>query len=140
MQPAKNILNTHQLRITQSRMDVLSLFMDRKVALSQPEIEDEMQGQCDRVTIYRTLATFLEKGLVHKVLDDAGAAKYALCAGGCEATTSHHHNHVHFKCADCGQTLCINDVHVPVISLPKGFRVSEQNVLLQGTCPVCTGK
>lgn len=137
MQPVKQLLSTHQLRITQSRLDVLTLFMDKGTALSQPEIEDEMKGQCDRVTIYRTLATFLDKGLVHKVLDDAGAAKYALCAGGCQETTAHHHNHVHFKCNQCGQTLCINDVHVPAISLPGGFRVSEQNVLLQGTCPSC---
>lgn len=137
MQPVKQLLSSHQLRITQSRLDVLALFMNKKTALSQPEIEDEMQGQCDRVTIYRTLATFLDKGLVHKVLDDAGAAKYALCAGGCEETTAHHHNHVHFKCSQCGQTLCINDVHVPTISLPGGFQVNEQNVLIQGTCPSC---
>jgi len=138
MQPVKQILSTHQLRITQSRLDVLSLLINKGTALSQPEIEDEMHGQCDRVTIYRTLATFLDKGLVHKVLDDAGAAKYALCAGGCHETTAHNHNHVHFKCSMCGQTLCINDVHVPTLSLPGGFRVHEQNVLIQGTCPGCS--
>jgi Fur family ferric uptake transcriptional regulator len=44
---------------------------------------------------------------------------------------------VHFKCSQCGQTICINDVHVPAIALPGGYQVNEQNVLLQGTCPSC---
>jgi len=137
MQAAKQILQSHKLRITKSRVDVLDLLMDKNAAMSQPEIEDEMSGKCDRVTIYRTLSSFLENGLVHKVLDDAGAAKYALCAGGCQETASHHHNHVHFKCSDCGQTVCINDVKMPPISLPQGFQIAEQNILLQGTCPNC---
>lgn len=132
------ILKNYSLRRTASRSDILSLFISKGVALSEPEIEREMHGRCDRVTIYRTLATFMDKGLLHKVLDDAGAAKYALCASDCSQATYHSHNHVHFKCALCGNTTCLDQVQIPPIDLPKGYKLQEMNMLLQGVCAECT--
>jgi Fur family ferric uptake transcriptional regulator len=140
MQAVRNILSQHELRTTQSRLEVLGYFMEQDKALSQPEIEEALSGQCDRVTIYRTLSAFLEKGIVHKVLDDAGAAKYALCPHNCEAQAYHHHDHVHFKCQKCGRTLCIQDVSMPQVKLPQGFEIAEADILLQGTCPTCKAK
>jgi len=133
------ILKAYRLRRTASRADILSLFMQKGVALSEPEIEREMRGRCDRVTIYRTLATFLDKGILHKVLDDAGASRYALCAENCQTAGYHVHNHVHFKCFRCGRTTCIEEVEIPAIHLPSGYKLDEMNMLLQGTCRLCNG-
>lgn len=133
----ERMLQAHGLRKTSSRMDILGLLIHSRGALSQPEIENELKEGCDRVTIYRTLGAFLDKGIVHKVLDDHGAMKYALCAGDCRAATYHFHDHIHFKCTVCGSTTCISDAHIPPFSLPEGYRVSESNVLLQGVCPNC---
>lgn len=137
MSKAIEILKGYSLRRTASRSDILSLFIAKGVALSEPEIEKEMHGRCDRVTIYRTLATFLDKGLLHKVLDDAGASKYALCASNCEEETYHTHNHVHFKCSNCGHTICLEDVKIPSINLPQGYQLEETDMLLQGICSDC---
>ena len=90
------------------------------------------------MTIYRTLSTFLEKGILHKVLDDTGVMKYALCSDEC-APGHHHHDHIHFKCTNCGKTLCIEQARLPRFELPKGFATTEVNVLMQGTCPDCKG-
>lgn len=136
MMTPKQILSTHGLRQTASREEVLNIFFAHKAALSQPEIEKELKT-CDRVTIYRTLATYLEKGILHKVLDDAGAMKYALCADNCGNDHYHSHDHVHFKCNVCGNTTCVEDIHIPPIQLPQGFKVSEVNTLIQGICPTC---
>ncbi|MEZ4685291.1 MAG: transcriptional repressor [Bacteroidia bacterium] len=137
MSKTATILSRHSLRRTAPRQAVLEVFVNEQTALSQPEIEHILHEQCDRVTIYRTLTTFLENGLIHKVLDDAGAAKYALCAHDCESTHQHQHNHVHFKCELCGQTRCLEQVHAPKFNLPEGFVIRETNVLLQGICEDC---
>lgn len=131
------LLNRHALRLTESREEILLLFMEQGSALSQPEIEKSVQT-CDRVTIYRTLSTYLEKGIIHKVLDDSGLMKYALCSTeDCNQKHYHTHDHVHFKCKLCGDTTCIEEVLVAPFSLPQGFIVQEVNVLLQGTCSKC---
>ncbi len=137
MEPIQQILHQSQLRQTQSRSDILGVFIDHGVALSEREIEDAMHTPCDRVTIYRTLSTFLEKGIIHKVLDDAGAMKYALCSAECQNHAPHRHDHVHFKCTACGRTVCLDQVPIPPVPLPQGYQLSEVNMLLEGTCPAC---
>ncbi len=135
MTPSDQILRAHRLRLTPGRKAILGLFIRRKHALSHADIERWLQPRYDRVTVYRTLRTFLKRGLIHKVLDDEGALKYALCSDTCTATT-HHHNHVHFKCNRCGETSCL-EVDIPPVHLPRGYRASEWNLLIQGVCHKC---
>ena len=132
-----DLLKQHGIRQTRSRLDILGQFASREHALSQPDLEKALGASYDRVTIYRTLTLYLKKGLLHQVLDDTGAMKYALCKSVC-GIDNHHHDHVHFKCDQCGQTMCLNEVHIPAISLPNGFRVREKNLLMTGVCGNCT--
>ena len=132
----EQILKDFRLRTTSSRTDILQLFLEHPYALSYSDIEKQVAETYDRVTVYRTLKTFLDKGLVHKVLDDAGGLKYALCKEHC-STAEHHHEHVHFKCTQCGQTNCLEDVKIPEVLLPKGYKVRELNLLIQGVCMEC---
>lgn len=130
------LLRNFKLRSTPNRQEILNLFLQKKYALSHGDIEKEIDNALDRVTVYRTLKTFLDRGLIHKVLDDEGSLKYALCKEGCRAPV-HRHDHVHFKCLHCGQTNCLN-VEAPAVRLPKGFRAQETNVLIQGICDRCS--
>ena len=130
------ILKDFRLRTTTSRSAILDLFIHNDYALSYSDIEREVAAAFDRVTVYRTLKTFLDKGVVHKVLDDGGSLKYALCNDHC-TSSGHHHDHVHFKCTKCGQTNCLDDVEVPGIKLPNGFIAKEFNLLIQGICSKC---
>jgi Fur family transcriptional regulator, ferric uptake regulator len=132
---SETLLRNFKLRSTPNRQDILHLFLLRNYALSQSDIEKEIHSRLDRVTVYRTLKTFLDRGLIHKVLDDEGTLKYALCREACHAPV-HHHDHVHFKCLRCGQTNCLN-IDVPPVRLPKGYRAAEVNVLIQGVCERC---
>ena len=135
MTGTKEILNDFQLRNTPSRQAILNLFLKKNFALSHGDIERAVPSHFDRVTVYRTLKTFLDKGLVHKVLDDEGGIKYALCSTACTAA-GHHHDHVHFKCTVCGQTNCLK-VDIPLIKLPRGYKAAEFNLLIQGVCNNC---
>ena len=131
----ESLLKKHKLRITDCRKDILNLFLENKYALSNALIEEHLSEYFDRVTIYRTLRTFLDKGLVHKVLDDSGSVKFALCMDSCQS--EHHHDHVHFKCEVCGKTVCIEKVVIPMVALPAGFMPVEYNLLITGKCSVC---
>ena len=130
------LLRDFNLRATPNCEEILQLFLLKNYALSHSDIEKEIANSLDRVTVYRTLKTFLDKGLIHKVLDDEGSLKYALCKEACN-TVEHHHDHVHFKCTKCGQTMCLN-IDVPPLKLPKGYTAIETNLLVQGVCEKCT--
>lgn len=136
MNGSPQLLKEFKLRSTPSRKAILNFFLKKNYALAHADIEKGIPSNFDRVTVYRTLKTFLDKGLIHKVLDDEGALKYALCTEAC-TMTGHHHDHVHFKCVRCGQTNCL-EVEVPPVKLPKGYQPGEINLLIQGVCAKCT--
>jgi Fur family ferric uptake transcriptional regulator len=133
---AEGLLKSFKLRLTPCRHEVISLFINVDYALSNSTLEEKVGKDYDRVTIYRTLRTFLDKGIIHKVLDDEGTPKYALCREKCDAH-DHNHDHVHFKCLACGETNCIESVVIPKLKLPEGYQYNEANVLLQGVCKEC---
>jgi Fur family ferric uptake transcriptional regulator len=135
MNSTAQILKDFKLRSTPNRVAILHAFLRREYALSHGDVERDVPPSFDRVTVYRTLKTFLDKGLIHKVLDDEGTLKYALCNEAC-TTAHHHHDHVHFKCTKCGQTNCLS-IEIPAVKLPKGYRANEVNVLIQGVCESC---
>lgn len=128
-------LKRYSLRNTHCRVQILALFIDKDEAMSHADVEDHLSSEFDRVTLYRTLKTFLDKGLLHKVLDDTGGLKYALCKECTEE--SHHHDHVHFKCIRCNRTTCLDQLEVPSFNLPRGYEKHELNLLVQGVCPDC---
>lgn len=136
MSSPEKILKSHQLRVTDCRLEIIQEFLDKNIALSHADLEEMLKDNFDRVTIYRTLKTFLDKDLIHKVLDDGGATKYALCAHG-ENEHDHSHEHVHFKCEVCGETTCLDDIDLPQVYLPKGFEKKEMSLLVQGVCDKC---
>ena len=104
MSPA-NILKQHKMRMTKSRKAILGVFIVQKKAIGQPDLEKQL-ANFDRVTIYRTLNAFLENGILHQVLDDMGATKYALCSEHC-SEHEHQDEHIHFKCISCERLECI---------------------------------
>ena len=133
---AEDLLQEHDLRGTSSRLKALQVFIDHNHALSQPDLEKSLGKEFDRVTIYRTLTSFLEKGLIHKVPDDAGAARYAFCSHDSIADI-HSDEHIHFKCVQCGNTNCLDELPFPHFKEPKGYSFLETNILIQGVCKDC---
>lgn len=131
-----SILNEFKLRITPVRQFILGLFLEREFAISHTDIDEEINESLDRITVYRTLKTFVKKGLIHQVPDDKGVIKYALCSNAC-SPSNHRHDHVHFKCLKCGQTNCLN-ISIPSIKLPKGYASNDTSLLIQGVCKHCS--
>lgn len=138
---ADQVLKTKKMRITPARTEVLALFIQAGGALSHGDLEKKLGSGFDRVTLYRTLSSFLENGLIHKVPDETGAQRFAYCNHEHhEHEGEHVHTHVHFNCTVCNRTLCLDDITIPPVSLPKGFTQSESVYLVKGTCDLCSKK
>ncbi len=129
------ILKSHGLRNTPIRREVIQFLMNRGSAASHQDIESALSS-ADRVTLYRTLHSLEESGIVHQVPDDDAVKKYALCHSNCNVK-AHVDNHVHFKCTDCGKTVCLDEVVIPSVQVAEGFSVIKTDVLVQGKCPDC---
>jgi Fur family ferric uptake transcriptional regulator len=130
------ILKRNQLSITSGRRKILELFLGQEGALSHGDIEKKAGEKFDRVTVYRTLQAFLEKGLIHSIPTADNSIRYALCKDSC--TAGHHRDdHVHFICNSCGNTTCLEDVTIPEIKLPGGFITEQVEMLVSGVCKSC---
>src|SRR6266571_7562550 len=114
------ILKRNQLSVTSGRRKILELFLLQGGALSHSDIEKKAGEKFDRVTVYRTLQAFLEKGLIHSIPTADNSIRYALCKDDCSGG-HHRDDHVHFICNTCGNTMCLEDVMIPPIKLPGGF-------------------
>ncbi len=129
-------LANHKLRKTSVRLEVLKLFMDRKgAALSSLDIEDELNS-LDRITLYRTLKSFEQNGIIHQAIDRTGKTKYALCDHQC-VQTKHSDNHAHFHCVSCGSTQCIEATIDSSFDVPANYKIEEVHLLVEGLCPTC---
>lgn len=131
-----DILHNRQLSSTESRRKILTLFLDTGDALTHGDIEKKVGDKYDRVTIYRTLQTFEEKGIIHAIPTADNNILYALCK---ECEEGHHHDdHVHFICTNCEKTICLDDVVSPKMDLPEGYVPQNVQVVIEGICKDCS--
>ena len=105
MKALEKILERKNVRPTAMRLLVVQYLFTKNVAVSLTDLENNFE-RSDRVTLYRTLKTFVGKGLVHKIDDGTGTTKYALCEENCNCEIETD-LHVHFHCNACNQTICL---------------------------------
>lgn len=130
------VLRRNQLSITGSRKSILELFLHSNGALAHADIEKQTGEKFDRVTVYRTLQAFMEKGIIHTIPTSDNSIRYALCKDDC-SQGHHHDNHVHFVCTVCGQTTCLDSITVPEVKLPRGFKPLDSQMIVKGICGEC---
>lgn len=141
MKSIETILKSNKLSVTAGRQKILQLFLNSGGALAHADIEKKAGDHFDRVTIYRTLQAFVEKGLIHTIPTSDNSIKYALCKDDC-GEGHHHDHHVHFVCNVCNNTFCLDGVVTPEVDLPEGYQSVELEVVAKGVCKNCgrTGK
>ncbi|MCB0484375.1 MAG: transcriptional repressor [Flavobacteriales bacterium] len=135
MNTAVELLKSNQLKVTKPRVLVLDHLMHCTQGHTLNELSEILATACDRVTVYRTLKTLEEKEIVHPI-PDAGAMRFKL------STSCKHdfqHAHIHFRCEDCGEVLCIDEMpHIP--ALPVGYSLKKAEQMLKGQCAECATK
>lgn len=134
------ILNNHKIKPTAMRMLVLEQLYLSKKHLSLSEIEIELYP-ADRVTIYRTLQTFVKKGLAHSVDSAQSGAVYGLCHDDCNAER-HNDEHPHFICENCHAITCTDDFVYTLRNKTanSAYEVHKVEITIKGLCPHCSPK
>lgn len=128
-------LQTRNIQPTAMRLMVADYLVDHKAAVSLSDLEEHF-SHSDRTTLYRTLKTFQENGLVHQIHDESGSTKYAMCAEDCNCSYPDD-MHAHFYCSSCNNTFCFPKLAIPQFDLPENFTPSHGNFVITGRCPSC---
>lgn len=95
------------------------------------DLEKTLPG-VSRGTVYRTLDTLVELGLIGRVCHPGSSARY-------DAKTHRHH---HLVCDRCGSMADLDEPSLDDLSIPdvsaSGFCVRDYSVQFRGTCRDCS--
>lgn len=123
--------------ITHARCALLLAFIKHKEGLSQRQLSVILDHAFDWVTLYRTLALFLKKGIIHVLPGIKGKLHYVLSVSNARHASRDHIKHLHFICKACGKATCLESVPTPVFQLPEGFIGIDTEVVVHGICSNC---
>ncbi len=83
-------------------------------------------------TVYRTVLSFVDKGIIHMVEGYGGSKRF-------DPDTRQHH---HFRCARCQKIEDFNNESFDNIKIPeeisKQFNITQKRVVLEGVCAECS--
>lgn len=125
-------------RSTKQRAAVVELLGEIDDFRSAQELHDELRqrgGGIGLTTVYRTLQSLADAGMVDVLRTESGEAVYRRC--------SEHHHH-HLVCRECGFTVEIEGPTVErwadSIASSNGFSNISHTVEIVGTCSSCAGE
>ena len=134
MEHIKTELESKDVKPTFQRMAVMNYLLENKVHPTVDMIHRSLVSQIptiSKTTVYNTLETLLESGLVKMVLISPTEIRY-------DAETKDHH---HFFCKKCGK---IEDVCIECKNAKKaqvsGNTVEEVHGYFKGICASCLKK
>ena len=126
-------LRSKGLRVTPQRVAVYDNLLGRT---DHPTVDQIMvdlnQGLpiSSKATVYSTLASLREAGLVREILLEEGVTRY-------DSNVARHH---HFRCSSCGAIIDVPwdaiKVDLPE-QLPGGHQVMSHEVTVYGVCQAC---
>jgi Fe2+ or Zn2+ uptake regulation protein len=131
----ENTLRTFGQKATKDRLALLSILEKASAPLSVHRIREKTDDAMAETTIYRTMETFSDLGIVKKIDFQHGHAHYELALG-----IKHHH---HLVCTSCGKiedigSCTADDLAKHALKKSKQFTVIEYHSLeFFGTCLSC---
>lgn len=130
----EGLLHTHGLRVTAARKAIIEALQEAADPLSIEALLARLPKKtADQATVYRTLESFMEKGIVRQVVLSPERALYEL------AGDDHHH----IVCLRCGRIEHIElrdctAFEKEALGASKDFKKIERHTLeLYGLCKVC---
>jgi Fur family transcriptional regulator, ferric uptake regulator len=129
---AVDVLYSHNLKRTSCREGIIEVMMASENALSENEIRQKLAGNYDRTTFYRSFKTLEKHKIIHRIVIDNLMIKYAFAV-----QASQNKDHAHFFCNNCQTLLCMEIAPAKELQLPAGFKETEKEILIKGTCATC---
>ena len=133
--PIEGLLEQHGIKLTANRILIAKVMSTLDYPISMKELET-MLLTMDKSSIFRTLSLFKSHHLVHQMEDGNDIVRYELCHSHSEEEDED--IHVHFYCEHCHRTFCLNEISVPQVNLPVGYRQTAVNYMIKGICPDCS--
>ena len=130
----ENIIKSHGLSLTKARKKVLKYFLKLDKPLSLKTIRN-LVNPIDRVTLFRILSSFEERGIIHSIRLEKGQHLYALCKETCH-NGKHAHKHIHFTCDSCDNVSCVSIDNFPKLSIAN-YKVNKISINVSGVCQSC---
>ena len=131
----EGLLEQHGIKLTANRILIAKVMSTLDYPISMKELET-MLLTMDKSSIFRTLSLFKSHHLVHQMEDGNDIVRYELCHSHSEEEDED--IHVHFYCEHCHRTFCLNEIPVPQVNLPIGYRQTAVNYMIKGICPDCS--
>ncbi len=123
------------LSTTRMRVAVLETFYSTGKAYSMSGLLKQVDGS-NRITLYRTLKSFVEKKILAEV---SGKNNYPVYVLQCPKDSVSSFDYVaFFICRECGKTLSLQTDKPNVKGLPGNVSIEEEKLILSGTCGDCT--
>jgi transcriptional regulator fur family protein len=131
-------LGVKNLRKTRARKAIITILSeDKDRSFSAEELHSACGSdlQMDLSTVYRTLNTLTESGLVTKSIRDDGRAYFQLAE---PQGSVHHHRIICSRCkASADIAMCpLHDLEQQILS-ETGFLITSHSLELTGLCPDC---
>jgi Fur family ferric uptake transcriptional regulator len=136
MTEIEKTLENKSVRPTAMRILIYKYMAEKNIAVALTDIENAFD-KAERTTLYRTLKTFEENGIVHQIDDGTNISKFALCEPGCNCEIDQD-LHLHFHCSNCDKTVCLTEHKIPHINLPTGYIAEDANLVIKGICDTCS--
>lgn len=132
-QECEQLLQQHGVKPTANRIVVARALAEAGCPLSLTELEYRILT-IDKSNVFRALTLFRDHHLVHAI-EGGDSVRYELC----HSHDDHEDDdlHVHFYCEQCHRTFCLEQVPIPQVDLPEGFRHTSANFVVRGVCPDC---
>jgi Fur family ferric uptake transcriptional regulator len=130
-------LKEHQVHLTQNRIAVFKLLTESKTALSVCTIMKQSESLLDRISVYRALKYFSQKGIVEIVPNNKGNASYILASINKNIVKRKNNKSAYFVCSSCQQTeIILEPIVVNLNSLTK-HRIRNYKLIIEGLCTGC---
>ncbi|MFP4333297.1 MAG: Fur family transcriptional regulator [Campylobacterales bacterium] len=131
----KELLNSVGIRYTDKKALILKkieeLHYDFNANLLHKEVAKTTK--IDIATIYRTLSSFKQKGLIREFLSSEGVVY--------EYVNSPKKVHPHFECKSCKNTICLDTLSFEdgmyLSTLAKGHNIKHVSITFSGICQEC---
>lgn len=131
------LLTEHGVKPTSNRILIIKALATAGRPMSLSELERNILT-IDKSSVFRALTIFREHHLLHVIEDSGDGVRYELCNGH-DDEDGDSDVHAHFYCERCHRTFCIDNVPVPPVPLPAGYRQTSVNYIMKGLCPECGG-
>lgn len=138
--PSREFIVRFGLDPTLNRLLVLTILLESDHPLTAKEVYEGLcrEHTLNRVTVYRILDLFAEKGVVNKI--STGERSFCYCA----CIERRRQGHCHFHCTRCGKVECIDKellaLDEEAVKNRLALDVQHIELRLDGVCTACREK